>query len=107
MIVHDISDDDADKLLPDITEEVSPPEPSTKAASPPALPPPRTRKAKELQTRLGVGKPLIAGGHGPRAMTRSLASSRGKRAKSSKSLKPMEDTIEEGIYCLPSPMAKT
>lgn len=102
MIVHDISDDDADRTLPEITEEVSLLEPSTEAA-PSVLPPARTRKAKELQTRLGVGKPIIAGGHGPRAVTRSSGSSRGKRAKSSKSLKPTEDTIEEGLSRLHFP----
>ena len=103
MIVHDISDDDAERTLPEITEEGSLLEPSAKAAPSPVLPPARTRKAKELQTRLGVGKPVIAGGHGPRAVTRSTGSSRGKRAKSSKSLKPTEDTIEEGLSHLHFP----
>jgi hypothetical protein len=105
MIVHDISDDDAERILPEITEEGLLLEPSAKAA-PPVLPPARTRKAKELQTRLGVGKPIIAGGHGPRAVTRSSGSSRGKRAKSSKSLKPTEDTIEEGLSHLHFPSLK-
>lgn len=57
---------------------------------------PRTRKAKETQTRLGVGKPLAAGGQGPRAVTRSSGSSRGKETKLSKSHKPKEPTIQEG-----------
>ena len=100
MIVHEISDDDAEKILPEIREEVLLLEPSAKAAPPP---PARTRKAKELQTRLGVGKPIIAGGRGPRAVTRSAGSSRGKQTKSSKSLKPTEDTIEEGLSRLHFP----
>jgi len=103
MIVHEISDDDTEKILPEMVEEVLLLEPSPKAAPPPLLPPARTRKAKELQTRLGVGKPIIAGGRGPRAVTRSAGSSRGKQAKSSKSLKPTEDTIEEGLSRLPFP----
>ena len=56
---------------------------------------PRTRKAKETQTRLGVGRPLAVGGQGPRAVTRSSGGSRRKEAKSSKQ-KPKEPTIQEG-----------
>ncbi|KAF4623587.1 hypothetical protein D9613_001922 [Agrocybe pediades] len=82
MIVHDIPEEDEEEDIP------PPPEP-------PIIVPTRTRKAKELQTRLGVGKPIIAGGRGPRAVTRSSGSSRGKREKLSKSIKPMESTIEE------------
>ncbi|KIM48074.1 hypothetical protein M413DRAFT_439782 [Hebeloma cylindrosporum] len=95
MVVHDISDDDAEEISPEISEDVRLLEPSAKPVPPPVLPPARTRKAKELQTRLGVGKPIMAGGQGPRAVTRSSGSTRGKRAKSSKSLKPTEHTIAE------------
>ncbi|TFK41028.1 hypothetical protein BDQ12DRAFT_710878 [Crucibulum laeve] len=63
--------------------------------TPSSKPPPRTRKAKELQTKLGVGRPIAAGGSGPRAVTKSFNIPRGKRARSSKVIKPSEATIEE------------
>ena len=92
MIVHDI--DEEEKLEEEkknsCTEEA---EQIPSLISPAA---PRTRKAKETQTRLGVGKPLAAGGQGPRAVTRSSGSSRGKETKLSKSHKPKEPTIQEG-----------
>lgn len=56
----------------------------------------RTKKGKE-QTRLGVGRPVVAGGSGPRAVTRSLSLSKKKRAQNSRSVKPMEATIVEGV----------
>ncbi|CAA7266568.1 unnamed protein product [Cyclocybe aegerita] len=93
MIVHDISEgDEEDRSLEDVQGSEAGPE---KPPSPPPEPPRTRKKAKELQTRLGVGKPVIAGGSGPRAVTRSSGSSRGKRAKSSRSMKPREATIEE------------
>jgi len=57
-------------------------------------PAPRAKKAKD-QSRLGVGRPVAAGGSGPRAVTRSFSVSRGKRPKGSKTTKPTEDTIPE------------
>ncbi|EAU92847.2 hypothetical protein CC1G_03634 [Coprinopsis cinerea okayama7 len=62
---------------------------------PPALPPVRTRKAKELQTRLGVGRPKAAGGAGARAVTRASSTQRSRRGKPSRMLNPVEPTIEE------------
>jgi hypothetical protein len=63
--------------------------------TPPAT---RARKAKE-QIRLGVGRPVAAGGSGPRAVTKYIDVSKGKRAKGTKTMKPTEDTIpEEGGY---------
>ncbi|RXW24771.1 hypothetical protein EST38_g1073 [Candolleomyces aberdarensis] len=61
--------------------------------------PPRTRKAKDLQTRLGVGRPKLAGGSGARAVTKSTSTSiqRGKRGKSSRMLSRVEPTIEEEV----------
>jgi hypothetical protein len=94
MIVHDIDDEEKDENSAhseDIKEE-------TPAPAPSATPVPRTRKAKELQTRLGVGKPQLAGGQGPRAVTRSSGSSKGRGLKASRSIRTMEATIEEGWY---------
>ncbi|KAG6888970.1 hypothetical protein C0995_004609 [Termitomyces sp. Mi166 len=54
----------------------------------------RTRKRKE-QTRLGVGRPVVAGGAGPRAVTKSLSLTKGKRGKPSRTLKSTEATIPE------------
>jgi len=39
----------------------------------PPAPPVRSRKAKELQRRLGVGRPIAAGGTGARTVTQSTA----------------------------------
>jgi len=86
MIVHDIDEEE------NLEENTS----TEEAQQDPSPAPPRTRKAKETQTRLGVGRPLAAGGQGPRAVTRSSGSSRGKEAKPSKSHKPREPTIQEG-----------
>lgn len=58
---------------------------------------PQTRarsKAFATQTRLGVGRPVAAGGKGARAMSKSLSLTK-KRGKSSRSLPPA-DTIVEG-----------
>ncbi|KAF9474470.1 hypothetical protein BDN70DRAFT_884778 [Pholiota conissans] len=96
MVVHDIDaadeeeDQDENNTHPDDTKEEAPPTPVPSMV--PAL---RTRKAKELQTHLGVGKPQIAGGHGPRAITRSSGSFKSRALKASRSIKPTEATIEE------------
>ncbi|TDL28398.1 hypothetical protein BD410DRAFT_780897 [Rickenella mellea] len=55
----------------------------------------RTRTAKDIQRRLGVGRPVIAGGSGARAITKSLSVGKATRGKNSKTLKPVEETIEE------------
>lgn len=90
MIVHDIDEENLEEERKNSSEEAQ----QNPSLNFPAAP--RTRKAKETQTRLGVGKPLAAGGQGPRAVTRSSGSSRGKEAKLSKSHKPKEPTIQEG-----------
>ncbi|KAF9455694.1 hypothetical protein BDZ94DRAFT_1327441 [Collybia nuda] len=60
-----------------------------------SLPPmTRIRKAKE-QTRLGVGRPVAAGGAGPRTVTKSMSIPRASRGKGSRSVKPSEATILE------------
>ena len=92
IIVHD-PEEDGDELS---EETMSGGLPGEKASTPSLVPPPRTRKAKEMQTRLGKGKPIIAGGSGPRAITASSGSSKGRLAKSSKTMKPREPTIHEG-----------
>jgi hypothetical protein len=48
----------------------------------------RTRKAKETQRRLGVGKPKAAGGNGARSVTRAISPSKGRRGRSSRSVIP-------------------
>lgn len=81
----------------------------TTAHPPAVLPsrlPTRTRKAKEMQKRLGVGRPVAAGGSGPRVVTRSATISREKRVRGSESMKQLEATTQEGnwlCYCLSSP----
>jgi regulator of replication initiation timing len=71
----------------------------TQSSQEDSLPPAtRTRKAKDTQTRLGVGRPRLAGGEGARAVTKSASLSRTRRAKSSKNLrKPVEDAITEEL----------
>lgn len=58
--------------------------------------PVRTKKAKELQRRLGVGRPVAVGGTGPRAVTRSSTISQERRLRSGRSIKQREATIQEG-----------
>jgi hypothetical protein len=99
--VHDIDEEGDEECEEAISEDL----PVEKPPSPLLVPPPRTRKAKELQTRLGKGKPVIAGGSGPRAITASSGSSKGRQTNSSKTMKPREPTIEEGkdppiLFCL-------
>ncbi|TFK76972.1 hypothetical protein BDN72DRAFT_873447 [Pluteus cervinus] len=96
VIIHDIPEDEPDITNAEPVMEaagVPPPPPSTKQTDIPVAP--RTRKAKETQTRLGVGKPVIAGGRGPRAVTKSISVSKGKRGKSGRSIQPSEATIME------------
>lgn len=66
---------------------------------PEAGPSTRTRKAKDTQLRLGVGRPVIAGGAGARTVTKPVSGSRGsRRGKGSQRVRPREDDIpEEGI----------
>lgn len=87
MIIHD-SEDEAEPTLLQRHHTVTPHEQPV---------PQRTRKAKQTQYRLGVGRPAIAGGSGARSITKSVDISRTpKRARSSKSIKPSEATITEG-----------
>ncbi|KAJ7631077.1 hypothetical protein FB45DRAFT_867284 [Roridomyces roridus] len=90
VIIHDTDDEDAEGE--DEEEEIeNKPEPEPEPV--PAAT--RSRKAKETQLRLGVGRPVQAGGSGPRAVTRSSSVAKGKRGKNSKAIKPVEETIQE------------
>ncbi|KAF9015294.1 hypothetical protein BDQ17DRAFT_1320215 [Cyathus striatus] len=93
IIIHD-TDDEADKNLSEEEHRHPGVHPNQPVATQPP-PPVRTRKAKEMQTRLGVGRPVAAGGAGPRAITKSLSVSRSRRGKPSRSLKQIEATIQE------------
>jgi len=59
-------------------------------------PPARSKKTKELQKRLGVGRPVAVGGTGARAVTRPVAFSRRgiRRSRSGQ----VEATIPEGKF---------
>jgi hypothetical protein len=61
----------------------------------------RTRKARDAQLRLGIGRPTVAGGSGPRTMTRSASSvAKGVRSRSSRGAKPTPAPIVEGLLGL-------
>ncbi|KAI1797744.1 hypothetical protein LXA43DRAFT_1088820 [Ganoderma leucocontextum] len=93
VIIHDT--DEEDNANPDAARSSLPPLPSSEPDVVPVLPP-RTRRAKNSQYKLGVGRPMAAGGSGARTVTRSTSlSQKGKRAKGSKSIKPMEAAILE------------
>ncbi|RPD63089.1 hypothetical protein L227DRAFT_497561 [Lentinus tigrinus ALCF2SS1-6] len=93
VIIHDTDEEDNVVTDDQFTSGLSAP-PSE--ASIVAVPPPRTRRAKETQYKLGVGRPIAAGGHGARAVTRTASlSQKGKRGKGSKSAKPTEAAIAE------------
>lgn len=55
----------------------------------------RTRKAKDAQFKLGVGRPSAIGGTGPRTVTKSLSLHKPKRVKGSASIQPTELAIRE------------
>jgi hypothetical protein len=88
VIVHDTDEEDWENTVEEkpSTTEVLKSDPLAKRT---------TRKAKETQFRLGVGRPKVAGGAGPRAVTKSVGVIKGKR--SSKSTKIAEDIIAEDI----------
>ncbi|CAK5280575.1 unnamed protein product [Mycena citricolor] len=92
VIIHDTDDEDeSGSQGTNVEETENHPEPE------PEPMPTRTRKAKETQTRLGMGRPVVAGGSGARAVTKSMSIAKGKRGKSIKIAKPVQETIvEEG-----------
>ncbi|KAG0709000.1 hypothetical protein DFH29DRAFT_890071 [Suillus ampliporus] len=101
VIIHDT--DDEEEAIEQVEMEQEPEE--HKPLPPPVDPTPRARKAKDTQYRLGVGRPIIAGGSGARAVTKSISVSRSsKRAKSMKNVKPSEETIAEEPEPEPEPI---
>jgi len=56
----------------------------------------RTRKARDAQLRLGVGRPTVAGGSGPQAVTRSVSVAKGVRSRSSRGAKPPPAPVVDG-----------
>lgn len=92
VIIHD--SDEEDSALQEQHRRSVAPTISSEPEAPP--PPPRTRRAKETQYRLGVGRPTVVGGSGARAVTRSTsATTKAKRGKGSRSVKPVEAAIQE------------
>lgn len=93
VIIHDTDDEEEEENDQKVDEEETENQPEPEPI------PSRTRKAKDTQTRLGVGRPVAAGGNGPRAVTKSVSVAKGKRGRNSKAVKPVEETIpEEGAY---------
>ncbi|KAG6896887.1 hypothetical protein C0992_005451 [Termitomyces sp. T32_za158] len=97
IVIHDIDQGEEDKTSANYNlrdHNLSFASTSHQEPSPPLAT--RTRKRKE-QARLGVGRPVVAGGTGPRAVTKSLSLTKGKRGKASRALKPSETTITEEV----------
>ncbi|KAI0082169.1 hypothetical protein K474DRAFT_1694476 [Panus rudis PR-1116 ss-1] len=93
MIIHDTDEEEeGDNPAPPSNDT---PHADSRVTDPPMPTTRSTRKAKETQIRLGVGRPLAAGGSGPRAVTRSTSLTKGRRGKTSRSVKPIEATIQE------------
>lgn len=103
VIIHDTDEEEeGEEAIGEIEVEQQPKEHKPPPA--PVDPTPRTRKAKDTQYRLGVGRPIIAGGSGARSVTKSVSVSRGsKRAKSMKNIKPSEGAIAEEPEPEPEP----
>lgn len=62
----------------------------------PITAPTTRRKAKDVQTRLGKGRPVVAGGSGARKITKAFSKGNGRRAKTSMVLHP--PIAEEGTF---------
>ncbi|KAH8100611.1 hypothetical protein BXZ70DRAFT_938039 [Cristinia sonorae] len=97
IIIHDTDEEAEPDDAPPETAGSSQPERD------PSVPPPQSsaplrapRKAKDSQYKLGVGRPVLAGGSGARTVTRTGSISKPKRAKApSTSVKPTEEAIQE------------
>jgi len=89
VIIHDIDEGHASE---EEEEKESHSEEPENQPNPDIVPPAtRTRKAKDTQKRLGVGRPAAAGGSGVRVST-----GRSKRGKAPRAALPVQDTIMEG-----------
>jgi hypothetical protein len=67
----------------------------------------RTRKARDAQLRLGVGRPPAAEARGPRVVTRSVSVAKGARSRSGRGTKPVSTPTAEGssgFYHFRSPL---
>ena len=94
--VHDTDEEGepVTKSKPD-TSKIPQPVTQPRVTQPPPAPPiTRTRKAKETQLRLGVGRPKAAGGVGARAVTKSFSVSKNNK-RVSKNIKISEADIPE------------
>ncbi|TFY62167.1 hypothetical protein EVJ58_g4048 [Rhodofomes roseus] len=93
VIIHDTDDEEEQPEVP--KGGSAPPEsqraPPSSQSSTASLP----KKSRQTQYRLGVGRPILAGGSGARAITKSVSLTKTKRGKGSISVKPSEDVIEE------------
>ena len=95
MIVHDTDEEDEATTQPKSdASKIPQPVVQQRVAQPPPPPVTRTRKAKETQLRLGVGRPKVAGGVGARAVTKSFSVPKNNK-RVSKSVKISEAVIPE------------
>ncbi|CAL1696105.1 unnamed protein product [Somion occarium] len=92
VIIHDTDDEDNNQDNRSPTDIGTPVEPQPLVATSAIR---TTRKAKQTQYRLGVGRPTIAGGTGARAVTRSLSVPKSRSGKLNRSVKPIEEAIQE------------
>lgn len=96
MVVHD-TDEETEPITQSKSDASKIPQPAVQhriAQQPPPSPVTRTRKAKETQLRLGVGRPKVAGGAGARAVTKSFSVPKNNK-RVSKSVKISEAVIPE------------
>ena len=107
MIIHDLTEDEGggggqEEVTPDLAEP-GPPDTSPSQVQPAQSghsvigPSTRTRKAKDTQYKLGLGRPMTLGGTGARKVSRvpPPGFSKGKRVKASVSVQPDEAAIQE------------
>lgn len=93
VVIHDTDEeDDPTTQSKSDTTRIPQPVGQQRVAQPPPVT--RTRKAKETQLRLGVGRPKVAGGAGARAVTKSFSVQKNNK-RVSKSVKISEAVIPE------------
>ncbi|KAI0662709.1 hypothetical protein C8Q70DRAFT_908573 [Cubamyces menziesii] len=101
VIIHDTDEED-NVPQGDPRRSIAPQSSESEAQPPP--PPPRTRRAKETQYRLGMGRPTVVGGSGARSATRTVSRAvRGgsRRLRASRNIRPIEAPIQEEDEPLP------